>query len=205
MSEGPNNTGRVSGTERSRGNTVITSVQEIGSLGNDQGRLENLLFDPSQLSSLIKHGLNAKWQERWDNSAGKIYHQLLPRVSEKVKTSCESRYYEVQLNKFLTGNVDLNCYRFKMGLCATEKCTTCNQKEDIVHFITECSALNSACYGLRQHPEALNMSVLEILSSRELFAVVRRKYLERVREGNTGEIVRGMSDRDVSDSEDSDD
>ena len=146
-----------------------------------------LLFDEVQIKSFVKKIVYDRWQQVWlsDNS-GRFTFAIIPAVQGDRGFKPKCRKSEIVLNRFLTGNVDLEAYRHRFGLSTSPLCNTCLVTEDINHYLFSCKANDSPSRILKAKGLlASTSSLAHILNTRDLWDIVYSSYKRRTLSATT--------------------
>ena len=102
------------------------------------------------LRSEVKKFVTDQWQDQWDYSeTGQFYYDLQPVVGYKVKQQLQPRQKDVQLTRLRLGHVCLGEKLHEIGQRLDPNCSSCNEPEDVFHFIMECQAQRELQDSLR--------------------------------------------------------
>ena len=95
--------------------------------------------DISDLYALLSDRLMKEWQILWDgNKTGRFYHQLEPTVSQNIKYNDTNRAKQTCITRLRFGKCLLGDVLNKIGRKLTNKCDTCDVKEDVKHYLLVC-------------------------------------------------------------------
>ena len=96
--------------------------------------------DVSDLDGIVKNMILAEWQAQWDSSCkGRFYYVLESKVSELVKYSDPCRYKQTCITRLRFNKALLGDFQFLMKKRANNRCEFCHTKENVSHFLLECS------------------------------------------------------------------
>ena len=123
---------------------------KLAKLGSDDMTLDISLEAKPPLSFIkrkIEEQLHKAWMDTWANSSGCNISKLFwPAVNEKKTREClgNSKRRTRTLTSIFTGHCLLRKHAKVMGLATSDECRFCQDlvcKEDIVHLLSECPAL----------------------------------------------------------------
>lgn len=138
-----------------------------------------------QWSELVKEMALSEWRSRWNEKTNKRCLSLVT-VDNQWKCKPRMRDHQVLLTQLRLGVTWLKADRHRVKLQQDDKCENCMEPEDIVHYATRCTGVNSAASRLRQLlglPENLPilLSMNEILNQHAYATVVIGAYENRVK------------------------
>ena len=103
----------------------------------------NVLPVYSDLYRVVEENILGEWQCAWNSSSkGRFYHKIQPKVSFQVKFSDNYREKQTTLTRLRFGKGLLNDVLHLMKKCDSELCDFCQIKENVSHFLLDCTEYN---------------------------------------------------------------
>ena len=122
----------------------IRGNERVDVLAKDGLLLQHVNFpiapDISDLNIMIKELVMHEWQVKWNTSTkGRFFHGLEPNVSEAVKYSDPCRPKQTAITRLRFNKSLLGETQFKFKKKDNPLCDVCSVKEDVSHFLLDCS------------------------------------------------------------------
>ena len=122
-----------------KGNETVDKYAKEA-LSHDQVDYPNMLKDVSDLNRFLKQQMLNEWQSLWDaNKKGRFYYQLQSKVTYEVKFSDTNRSKQTALTRLRFGKCLLGDILHLFKKKESNLCDTCNVKEDVHHFLFDCT------------------------------------------------------------------
>lgn len=99
-----------------------------------------LMRNISDIYKILDDNLIKEWQTLWDsNPKGRFYHQFEPQVTKIVKYSERNREKQTCLTRLRFGKCLIGDVLHVIGKKPHNRCDTCDIKEDVSHFLLDCT------------------------------------------------------------------